>query len=788
MEPEETNLPHNNDDEASFANPGDRQDDHYSLPSDEIIKAVNQVHHLLVKGGMKTLAREWNNLFGYSGEHHSNRIWKSSDIRVLMISLSQLGPTGIGADKLKTLWSLKDKGGETCFIAALKMEEAVDKVGDMVRFGADLESKFSYRPNEISTRYSVDSTTLNALSMCLASGKFSLARQLLQYMPNQPLQYSEEEARVLTADLGDQLNGLITTHKWIDVADALDVLNEASSIIPSDIIKNACNWEPVEQEISLLVLSLIHGAPKDLVRALMDFGAEHSDNLVKDGRYEIFDTSRKSKIVDTEGLILGISTITSAYGYRREKHKGIVQEAKQLFKTHYNIQHLYWYLDLFADCCIKNPVGDCASGAKLVGYLQNIYPPKAIERLISAAEDFNDTNYRNNRATSYNTLFREMAVMLYHPQAPKWKSEDISYLTRTITSQKQWIEEGLPLNRKTVYNWMRLGKFSHDFRTLKWDTLHPKEKKSDKVIKIDKSIIEHFGAEPISPRFADSVLGEDGSVKPRLGPGFLLKGHNCPHKCNLNNAFGVPLKVEVSPNLEIEFRRSYYRIYEPEHGILIISNSSPEFGRSCLKEPFYWLPPAEVGHYNSEAQLRLVEDEIDTNFYPVDDRRINHNSYSTDDMDYLLKQFAAVRDKYRLWKFNNDLGLAWDENQVIPELRLLGGHRSPGFKRVVETVEKLSSSSKPFMDGESLVDLAFCDTRMPPWFPLQFKVGNRQRTRIPVTPRVLEALKNIVSADSPGEEYAEDFQVAGLREFFEFGLNSGRFVELVILDSAFGRE
>jgi hypothetical protein len=77
---------------------------------------------------------------------------------------------------------------------------------------------------------------------------------------------------------------------------------------------------------------------------------------------------------------------------------------------------------------------------------------------------------------------------------------------------------------------------------------------------------------------------------------------------------------------------------------------------------------------------------------------------------------------------------------------------------------------------------------MPPWFPLQFKVGNRQRTRIPVTPRVLEALKNIVSADSPGEEYAEDFQVAGLREFFEFGLNSGRFVELVILDSAFGRE
>ncbi len=789
MDPNQNDLPPSDADDVSFSSFGDTPRDPYFLSAhDYVIETFGIVHRMLSTAGLRNLASEWSYIFVSGPISYSQKSWKSSDIRLLMVAINQIGPASLDQDRLQSLWNLKDKEGETCFQVALKMEDAMDRVGDMIQLGADLNSKFKYRANEISTRHQIESTNLNALSYSLASGRFGVARQILQHSAEYPLQFSNDEADVLAADLGDQINGLITTHKWVDLDMALDVVKKARSIIPPSVIKNACNWEPVEQEISLLVLALIHGAPKEIVNSLMELGAEHLETKSKEARYEIFDAARKPKLVDKEGLVLAISTITAAYGYRREKHKGIVEEAKQLFKTHYNIQHLYWYLDLFADSCIKNPQGDCASGAKLVGYLQNIYPPKAIEKLISSAEDFNDTNYRNNRASSFNTLFREMAVMLYHPQAPKWTSDDISYLTRTITSQKQWIEDGLPLNRKTVYNWMRLGKFSHDFRALKWDTVRPKERRLDKVIKIDKSLIEYFGAEPINPRFTDATLKDDGTVKPRLGPGFLLKGKNCHHTCVLNTAFGVPSKVEVSPELEIEFRRSYYRIYEPNYGILIISNSSPEFGRSCLKEPFYWLPPGEVQNYDAQAQLALTEDEIDSQFYPVDDRRINHNSYSTDDMDQLIQQFAAVRDKFRLWKFNNDLNLAWDDGQIVPELRLLGGHRSPGFQKVVEIVGKLSKGSKAFMDGEALVDLAFSDTRMPPWFPLQFKVGNRQRTRMPVTPRVLDALQNIVSADSPAAEYREDFQVAGLREFFEFGLSSGRFVELVILDSTFGKD
>lgn len=752
--------------------------------------AVTLVYRKLLSDELHGLADEWAKIFFPRGDRFfADRLWNEADSNIAISGIRKAEPALKASGKTHIIWNMRDCDGLTLLHQGIKGDSTPGKLIDMIELGADPSAKAPFKSQEITTRQKHSQMMASAVEFALCSGKFRALDTILKFVDKKPVIYSNSESQIIAAEVGDQLNELITSHKWAELNHALKMLSEVSSIIDPEILLKGLNWEPVEQGMSLLVLSLLHGAPRESILDLISRGARSlaPRKREREPRFEIFDSRRKVQYVDEATLADEISHLTSSYNFQIRRNSPIIEEAKKLYKEHRNLQHLYWYFDLFADACIKSPPGDCASAAKLVGYVQNIYPPKQLEKLINAVESYNDAAYQKDRKGHSHPFFREMVAMLYHPEAPKWTNDDIGSITRAITSQKQWIQENLPLGRQVVFNWIRLGKFTHDFRALKWDTLRPKEFRGDRLISIKKSLFEEFGAEAIKARITDSKILEDGTVVPRLGPGFLLSGANCGHKCELPNHLNTRESVTVSEATLIEFRRSYYRIMHPDHGVLIISNSSPEFGRDCLEDPFYFLPASELSRWSPRRQLEATEEEIAKICYPIDEISINKSSQNARSISYLLSQLSAVRDKYRLWKFNNDLTQAWDDGQPIKEYRLLGGHRSPGFRKLVDLVTEFSIRDERFKYGKAAVDLAFFDTRMPPWLPLLFYVDGHPQSRISVTPAVLSALQNIAKADSPDIEFEEDFKVGNLREFFEFGLKGGSLFELIILDPNYSK-
>lgn len=751
---------------------------------------VTSIYRHLAKAELHGLAGEWEKIFSpRSHKFFGARLWSDADASIIMSAIRKFDPNKNRDENTNLLWQLRDCDGLTMLHQAIRSDSTPGRILEMLELGADISTKSPFKTQEITTRHKHPQMMANALEYALCSGKFKLVEILLKHTDKKQVIHANSEAQIIAAELGDQINGLITSNKWADLNHALQTTTAVSEIIDPEILLRALNWEPVEQGISLLVLSLLYGASRETVALMTQQGArtQAPRKREREPRYEIFDENRKIRTVDESAIVLQIASITSSYNFQLKKNSPVIEEAKKLYKEHKNLQHLYWYVDLFADACIKSPPGDCASAAKLVGYLQNIYPPKQLEKLINTVEGYNDSAFNRDRHGFCHPFFREMVAMLYHPAAPHWNNSDVGAITRAITSQKQWIQESLPLGRQTVFNWIRLGKFTHDFRSLKWDTVRPKEYREDRVIKVYKSLLEQFGAVAIPARITDSRILEDGTVVPRLGPGFLLSGAKCKHTCELPNHLNTKDKIEVSESTLIEFRRSYYRVTHPDHGALIISNSSPEFGRSCLQDPFYYIPAIELAGWSEKKQLGATEEEIDRMCYPIDDISINKSPQHGRSVNFLLNQLGAIRDKYRLWKFNNDHSQAWDESHPLKEYHLLGGHRSPGFKRLVEMVARFSESSEAFKYGRATVDLAFFDTRMAPWLPQQFYVDGQPKSRVSVTPVVLEALRRIAKAESPEQEFEEYFKVANLREFFEFGLKGGSFLELIILDAANSR-
>ncbi len=756
------------------------------------LQAISKIRETLFVTNNYELLSEWDEIFlPNSPSCYESRVWRSTDVLTLLKSIYAVGANNIGSEQVSALWALRDKDSESCFHFTIRTESFFEKSLEIIQFGADLSNRSRMRPHEISTRKEIPFVELNALEIALCSGRFGLAAKLVASGQSLNRLYNDSESRTLCADIGDQLNGLITAHRWADLDWTLELLTRLHDSQARYIIEGAVNWHPVEHDISLIVLALVNGCPSEHVDKMLKLGARAvpAQQSRQKTRYEFFDFQGTTEYTDEVGLIKQISAISSDARVRYDYKKEIANEAKHLFKHKFNLQHLYWYYDLYRDSCFTFPPGDCKAGARLAGPLQLEYPGHQIDSLLSAIESYNDHWYGDSSGRMRNRpvrhpFFREMALLLYHPSREDFHRDEVDSLTLAITSQEQWIRKRVPVHRATVFNWMRMGKHTHDFRSFKWDTAHPKQNTHQRTT---TNLLQEFGAREIQGRVTDDNFVNGEYAGPRLGKGYLLKGSDAPFKFNYYDSRFNPKVVIVDPELEIEFRRSYIRVYNPKDGLLLITNSSPDFGRNCFKNPFYWMPPDELWNLHSNAQLNLTEAEVESRMYPVDNRKINIAAGTVEHVGNLLDQLAAVRERYRLWKFNNDTHWAWDRDQKIPEYQLLGGHRSNGFKKLVNHISILSKSSPEFQFfGTPLVDLGFCDTRMPPWSPLAFKESGALRNRLRITPEILQALENIVSATSPEYEYEEDMRVGDIRAFLAFGLENYSNTELIILDSQKG--
>lgn len=695
----------------------------------------------------------------------------------------------IDAKTINKIVNSTDENGLSLLHKAARISGASDIITRLIQLGADPFHRAEIPSEELKTYKRVIRNTAFIQALCY--GEFENALAISRLVEQPFLTLSSKDEFLIAAGVGDSIAAVASQGNWKKLTQIVIDLHEINESINPTITAHAVNWLTVESNLNALHFALIDGAPSNLSLALFDLGARISTNGNRPDskQYEIYNDERQLVRIGERELVTEISNITSTSIYRQSAHAKIREEAKSLFCKFHNPQHLYYYLDLFNDACLTVPPGLCESGAKLVGHLQYAYQPQDYKVLISEVEKYLDEHHSKKGIEGAHPFFREMALLLWHPEHALYSTDtgpaQIGHITKAITAQKRWLEAELPLKWKTVFNWMRLGKLTHDFIALKWETVRLKSWQDGKIIHEEHALIEDFCAERIAPRLNDYYLPEDGKkATPNLGIGYLIKGYNCPHSCRLPDVYGGLSTRSMDPRTIIELRQSYLRIYHPSAGTLFITNSSPDFGRDRFREPFYFAPLNSEINWGPRAQLDFSLDDLEFYCHPIDSLEINGPNFKTDaQVDFLINQFLVFRDANRLWKFNNDPQRYWDRTKLRNEDKLVGGHRSPGFKRIVTFLDRISTGSHAFNSGEALIDLAFCDPKLPPRYPHKFVNDHSQSSsRLPVTPKVLTALKNLTSARNSNEEYEEDLAIGGLRNFFERGLELGSHAELFLLD------
>ncbi|MBY0404088.1 MAG: hypothetical protein K2X66_09330, partial [Cyanobacteria bacterium] len=294
----------------------------------------------------------------------------------------------------------------------------------------------------------------------------------------------------------------------------------------------------------------------------------------------------------------------------------------------------------------------------------------------------------------------------------------------------------------------------------------PESSKPQKELK-QLSLMELFGFKAIPKRPTDTQTLPDGSTPHLLGPGFeLVNKPSFFYKLQHN---GTYVKGKFDPKTYVEFRRAYLMVSHPDHGTLIIRNSSPDFGRDSMKHPAYWSAKG-VGNGFTQAELQgLDQSGIESKLTHILSLNINQESVKLQEhLAFLLDHLIGVKDSYGAWKFDTQMETAWDKDMVPGETLLVGGQNSPGFKALAQYLalkwEQNSVAELMGQKTEKLPDLAFVHPDFPPWetHPFVDQDGVTQKTFVLTEERV-KALKDL----SEGKADETQMETTGLRNFLQ---------------------
>ncbi len=241
---------------------------------------------------------------------------------------------------------------------------------------------------------------------------------------------------------------------------------------------------------------------------------------------------------------------------------------------------------------------------------------------------------------------------------------------------------------RILSTWSDIGFLSHAFRYWRFDT-HGREAHIPKLRELHSevhSLFTRFGFKKIPARETDKTYGSGYS---------LWRGKTL-----------------------IEFRRGYLLASHPEHGTLIIRNSSKVFGRDTFKHAALYshemldekdlttLDPAQ----ELAAQSPRFTTVLDARLYqPTSiEREQNLPPKAQHGLSVLTQQLMQVKEDYRRWKFNTE---AFD---------LVGrftGHQSPGFSVMLKMMDRWLTAYEMGIEKQPPPEFAFTHPEYPIYTP-----------------------------------------------------------------------
>ncbi len=418
----------------------------------------------------------------------------------------------------------------------------------------------------------------------------------------------------------------------------------------------------------------------------------------------------------------------------------------------------------------------------------------------------------------------ELMALLNHPREKDLNPERIGRLVSAITSTFRY---SLAPDGRMVRNWATIGTLGFSFGFWKYDTRQSPSRKGP-------SLFEQYGLERCPERPSDTFAAGPKKGQHWFGPRFLLRPRQKSFSYRKVNAAGEYEVKKFDASTSIELRRSYISVSHPNHGTLIIRNSSRVFGRDLFPFPAYWsarhipgplpdsclLELATPEHQNMLQEIesggKTGEAPISTSLHwdgdvPSEDELVDIlEQYDPEEMGlirpslgwrfsqalhpgfthyrgqetpsahmaFLLEQFMAFKQDYAAWKCDTRSHTAWQDWDNLGT-QLVGGHFSPGFQAVVAFLEEaFESSGRKSGTGTPPPDLAFVHPYYPPWSEYQYTGSDRtKQSRLPMNGRTLEAL----AALARGQATDRQLEESGVRAFLqEAGYNTQG--ELVLLD------
>jgi hypothetical protein len=324
----------------------------------------------------------------------------------------------------------------------------------------------------------------------------------------------------------------------------------------------------------------------------------------------------------------------------------------------------------------------------------------------------------NSSKWGYDPHEAELLLLLNHPDLWDRDPNKIGSLTKAITSITRFISyPAVQLRDRTVKAWASIGSLTHSFRFWKWDAMGG-----------EKSLLSQFG-------FKALPVGRPGDV---FGKGFLYK----------DEASGCTL----------EFRRGYLLATHPDHGTLVIRNSSPVFGRYLMKHPAYLLPEAlnEEGILGfNPTDLPQEMNVIHRNlFIDLYDEKNNADEH----LLFLTEAIERVKEDYRRFKLDTSSFDGYGDS------RHFTGHLSEGLPKIVKLFNQLQVDAP----DKPLPNLAFVHPKYPIYQPNGVYV---------MTPAHLKELNEFIQGKLSGDALA---QSDWLKFMTQHGVEQRG--ELVILD------
>jgi len=569
------------------------------------------------------------------------------------------------------------------------------------------------------------------------------------------LLYLGANANALTDDLNTPLHLAVSKIKtsW-DRDSESSILGRVNTLLKYHADPNTVNLAG----ISCFNESVLSGLSVDQIKPVLTISKKLAEY---GGSSDQFDGTEPVDIINILSEIeSGFSTFLDT---DKEAIKQLVIDRNVIFSNHFSLKDIHSYALL-----IRDP--EDPSFIELAPRMLLFYPESSILSVISNIEAMMD-----NAEPARNFLASEAELLLLlnsNDESPKLSDTPyLDSLTSAITSISRFIEVVTePVIPITVWSWAQIGSLGHSFTRWKYDAMALRNKLSDGTsITLAPSLLEHYGFEFVEKRSDDP--SKDVSTRKIYGSGFILR-HGTK-----NFIYEAPFTGEIcryNSKTLIEFRRAYLLVSNPEHGTLIIRNSSPLFGRDAFKHPAYWSPRGIENGFTESDILGLDDQLVAETFAHILDREVNQQGKGLrEGLTFLLNELCGVIYDYGKWKWDTGIDTAW---QTLPDLGageesiLIGGNKSPGFHHVVNLLERISENRDP---GAPQLALGFFNTALPPWIPF----GDPESNMLKITPRILKSLQRLVE----GTNSLEELERNGIYKFFQTGFDFQG--ELVIISA-----